>query len=42
MREAVVQLEMEFNGLVNQKGMRDLRLIFGVEGSEGYEWRLST
>jgi hypothetical protein len=34
--------EIELIGLRSKKGIQDLRSIFGVDGSDGYEWRLST
>ena len=40
---AVVWLGMEvYRTCGPKKGMQDLPSIFGVEGSEGCEWRLST
>jgi hypothetical protein len=44
MMGAIVQLDMELIGISSRtgKGLQDLRLLFGVEGTEVYEWRLST
>ena len=40
---AVVQLGTEvYRTCGIKEGMQDIPSFFGVEGSEGYEWRLST